>query len=54
MIDLKCNKCGETATYADAQDADKRNTCGPKELVKDTALGAKYDGTEHEWERTND
>ncbi|AGM11119.1 hypothetical protein M196_gp25 [Halorubrum tailed virus 4] len=52
MSDLECVECGATASYADAQAADRRNTCGGERVVKHTPIGRFYDGEKHDWKET--
>lgn len=47
MSDLKCTKCGEEASYADANIADLRKTCG-SDRNKPNERGS-YLGEEHDW-----
>ena len=50
MADLRCRKCGATASYADANIADLRRTCGA-ELTPDntTERGTAAGGDKHDW-----
>jgi hypothetical protein len=51
MSDVKCTKCGVEKTYADANIADIRKTCGAE---KDTPNeSGRYDGEEHDWVEIN-
>lgn len=48
MSDLVCTKCGETASYADANIADIQQTCGGTYAPKSGA-GTHVGGDEHDW-----
>jgi len=59
MSDLNCTECGMTASYADANIADLRRSCGegndgvPSET--ETAGGSVryvYSGSKHDWIET--
>lgn len=47
MGDLKCTRCGTTASYADANIADLRETCGATERMPNES--GRYDGEKHNW-----
>lgn len=55
MADLRCRKCGSTASYADANIADSLRTCPGDEdadlppVTRHTAVGAVRAGDEHAW-----
>lgn len=54
MSDLKCKNCGIEASYADANIADRRRTCGsdgrPSEVeASDGSVKYAYGGRRHEW-----
>jgi len=56
MSDLRCTRCGEKASYADASIADSKRTCGsddrPIAVEKsDGSIGYTWDGQTHNWER---
>jgi hypothetical protein len=47
MSDLKCTKCGVEKSYADANIADLRETCGSTKNTPNKY--GRYDGEEHDW-----
>lgn len=50
MSDLKCQKCGMTASYADANIADLRETCGSVLQPENTTRrGTAIGGEKHNW-----
>lgn len=58
MSDLKCTKCGMEASFADADIADMRKTCGegndgvPDEIEDEHGyVRYSWSGEEHNWER---
>lgn len=50
MTDLKCTKCGAEKSYADANIADIRRTCGA-DLTSTPSDSGRYGGEKHDWER---
>ena len=50
MGDLKCRKCGTEASYADANIADLRQTCGAELRPDNTSdRGTAIGGERHDW-----
>jgi hypothetical protein len=58
MSDLKCTKCGIERSYADANIADLRNTCGStgetvvvdvEDCFGETRQKYAYPGEKHNW-----
>lgn len=50
MSDLKCTKCGIERSYADANIADLRQTCGADLTPGNTTeRGTAAGGDEHDW-----
>jgi len=47
MSDLKCIKCGTRKSYADANIADLRRTCGA--TTRRPNKSGKYNGEKHDW-----
>lgn len=51
MSDLRCRDCGTEASYADANIADIRETCGAVLTPSNTtARGTAAGGSKHDWE----
>jgi len=48
MSDLKCTKCGTEATFADANIADLRRTCGA-EFTPENSTNGHAGGEKHSW-----
>jgi len=54
MSDLICQECGATATYADANIADIRKTCGANlEPGNTSKSGTAIGGKKHQWIENN-
>lgn len=47
--DLKCTKCGATASYADASIADLRRTCGVDRAETRPNDRGSFGGEKHNW-----
>lgn len=50
MSDLKCTNCGMVASYADANIADIRRTCGVEATPRTANERGGYGGDKHDWE----
>ncbi len=51
MSDLVCTECGTEASYADANIADLRRTCGAElKPGNTTKRGTARGGSKHNWE----
>lgn len=50
MADLECRDCGMEASYADANIADQRKTCGVELTPSNTTeKGTARGGSKHDW-----
>lgn len=54
MGELTCTKCGMEASYADANNADIRRTCGVEATPENANEHGGYGGEKHRWVDTED